>query len=111
MSANLSTGRFSRQTGLESPRRHRHRYPWFNPKIAEPEETNNPGLSLGELRRLKNLGIKFAIDYGAGYSCLRYLKHVPIGFLKIARSSPGSGKTPRTRRTCRPPSTSHMPST
>jgi EAL domain-containing protein (putative c-di-GMP-specific phosphodiesterase class I) len=36
---------------------------------------------------LKDLGVSFAIDdYGTGYSCLYYLKNMPVGSLKIDRS-------------------------
>jgi len=43
--------------------------------------------SLGKLERLKELGVSFAIDdYSMGYSCLYYLKHMPVDSLKIDRS-------------------------
>ena len=43
--------------------------------------------SVEELQKLKKVGVSFAIDdYGMGYSCLYYLKHMPVDFLKISRS-------------------------
>jgi EAL domain-containing protein (putative c-di-GMP-specific phosphodiesterase class I) len=40
--------------------------------------------SIGKLQRLKALGMSLAIDdYGTGYSCLYYLKHMPVDSLKI----------------------------
>lgn len=40
--------------------------------------------SIGKLQRLKDLGIGFAIDdHGTGYSCLYYLKRMPVDILKI----------------------------
>jgi EAL domain-containing protein (putative c-di-GMP-specific phosphodiesterase class I) len=41
-------------------------------------------VSLSKLRNLKGLGISFAIDdFGMGYSCLYYLKRMPVDSLKI----------------------------
>jgi diguanylate cyclase (GGDEF)-like protein len=39
------------------------------------------------LRALKNIGVRLAIDdFGAGYSCLAYLRQFPLDVLKIDRS-------------------------
>jgi diguanylate cyclase (GGDEF)-like protein len=39
------------------------------------------------LQALKSLGVRLAIDeFGAGYSCLRYLRQFPLDVLKIDRS-------------------------
>jgi diguanylate cyclase (GGDEF)-like protein len=55
-------------------------------EITERAVMDNAEFSLGKLKRLKGLGVKFAIDdYGTGYSCLRYLKLMPVDFLKIDR--------------------------
>lgn len=43
--------------------------------------------SLSMLQKLKGLGVHFAInDYGMGYSCLYYLKRIPLDSLKIDRA-------------------------
>jgi len=53
-------------------------------EITERAVMDNAEFALGKLKRLKGLGVNFAIDdYGTGYSCLRYLKVMPVDFLKI----------------------------
>lgn len=43
--------------------------------------------AVAELKRLRALGVKVAIDdYGTGYSSLTYLKNLPVNVLKIDRS-------------------------
>ena len=56
-------------------------------EITERAVMNNAEFALGKLRRLRGLGIGFAIDdYGTGYSCLYYLKRMPVNCLKVDRS-------------------------
>jgi diguanylate cyclase (GGDEF)-like protein/PAS domain S-box-containing protein len=56
-------------------------------EITERAVMDDAEFALGELRRLKDLGVSFGIDdYGTGYSCLSYLKLMPVDFLKIDRS-------------------------
>jgi EAL domain-containing protein (putative c-di-GMP-specific phosphodiesterase class I) len=56
-------------------------------EITERTVMEDADFALGKLRRLKELGVGFAIDdYGTGYSCLRYLKLMPVEYLKIDRS-------------------------
>jgi diguanylate cyclase (GGDEF)-like protein/PAS domain S-box-containing protein len=56
-------------------------------EITERAVMDDAEFALGKLRRLKDLGLSFGIDdYGTGYSCLRYLKIMPVDFLKIDRS-------------------------
>ena len=89
MSVNLSASQFSRQpdlipkvlndTGLDPGA--------LQLEITERAVMNDAEFSLGKLQMLKGLGIGFAIDdYGMGYSCLYYLKRMPVDSLKIDRS-------------------------
>ena len=56
-------------------------------EITERAVMSNAEFALGKLQRLRDLGIGFAIDdYGTGYSCLYYLKRMPVNCLKIDRS-------------------------
>jgi EAL domain-containing protein (putative c-di-GMP-specific phosphodiesterase class I) len=42
---------------------------------------------MGTLQRLKELGIRLAIDdFGVGYSSLSYLRHLPVDPLKLDRA-------------------------
>jgi len=60
---------------------------WLEIEITESAVMKNAELSIGMLRKLKEMGITFAIDdFGTGYSSLSYLKHFPITRLKIDRS-------------------------
>jgi len=53
-------------------------------EITERAVMDDAEFSIGKLQRLKDLGIGFAIDdYGTGYSCLYYLKRMPVDILKI----------------------------
>ena len=56
-------------------------------EITERAVMDDAEFALGKLKRLKDLGVSFGVDdYGTGYSCLRYLKLMPVDFLKIDRS-------------------------
>ena len=56
-------------------------------EITEQDVMDDAELALGTLGRLKELGVSLGVDdYGAGYTCLRYLKLMPVDFLKIDRS-------------------------
>jgi diguanylate cyclase (GGDEF)-like protein/PAS domain S-box-containing protein len=65
-------------------------------EITERAVMDDAEFSIGKLQRLKGLGMGFAIDdYGTGYSCLYYLKRMPVDSLKIDRSFvAGLGKDP-----------------
>ena len=56
-------------------------------EITERVVMSNAEFALGKLQRLRDLGVGFAIDdYGTGYSCLYYLKRMPVNCLKIDRT-------------------------
>ncbi|MFA7059751.1 MAG: EAL domain-containing protein [Pedobacter sp.] len=60
---------------------------WLEIEITESAVMKNAEISIGILRKLKDMGITLAIDdFGTGYSSLSYLKHFPISRLKIDRS-------------------------
>jgi len=65
-------------------------------EITERAVMDDAEFSIGKLQRLKDLGVSFAIDdYGTGYSCLYYLKRMPVDSLKIDGSFvAGLGKDP-----------------
>ncbi|MEX0705918.1 MAG: EAL domain-containing protein, partial [Nitriliruptoraceae bacterium] len=57
--------------------------------IAQPE------VAVEQLRRIKHLGIRLAIDdFGSGYASLSYLRQFPADVIKIDRSYTGSIQTP-----------------
>jgi diguanylate cyclase (GGDEF)-like protein len=89
MSVNLSASQFSHQsdlipellddTGLD-PRS-------LQLELTERAVMDDAEFALAELQRLKDLGVGLAIDdFGMGYSCLYYLKRMPVDSLKIDRS-------------------------
>ena len=56
-------------------------------EITETMLVENLDTAARTLERLRWLGIRLAIDdFGTGYSSLRYLKKLPVGFLKIDQS-------------------------
>ncbi|MDJ0834171.1 MAG: EAL domain-containing protein [Gammaproteobacteria bacterium] len=56
-------------------------------EITESGMMENPALSLETLNKLKDMGIKLAVDdFGTGFSSLKYLKQLPVDELKIDRS-------------------------
>ena len=56
-------------------------------EFTENALVNDPVAVQAQLQRLRRLGVKIAIDdFGAGYSNLAYLKHVPATTLKIDQS-------------------------
>jgi EAL domain-containing protein (putative c-di-GMP-specific phosphodiesterase class I) len=86
MNVNLSVSQFSDQSELVpqildeiglDPRS-------LQLEITERAVMHDVEVSLSKLRNLKGLGISFAIDdFGMGYSCLYYLKRMPVDSLKI----------------------------
>ncbi len=56
-------------------------------EITETMLVENLETAARTLEKLRKLGIRLAIDdFGTGYSSLRYLKQLPVGFLKIDQS-------------------------
>lgn len=56
-------------------------------ELTESTVIHNTDQNLERLRRLKDLGVRLAIDdFGMGYSSLSYLHRLPIDILKVDRS-------------------------
>jgi EAL domain-containing protein (putative c-di-GMP-specific phosphodiesterase class I) len=55
-------------------------------EITESVLVEMGGSSIGTLQRLKELGVRLAIDdFGVGYSSLSYLRYLPVDLLKLDR--------------------------
>jgi diguanylate cyclase (GGDEF)-like protein/PAS domain S-box-containing protein len=55
-------------------------------EITESVLVEDEGFSTGTLQRLKDLGVRLAIDdFGVGYSSLSYLRYLPVDQLKLDR--------------------------
>jgi diguanylate cyclase (GGDEF)-like protein len=55
-------------------------------EITESALVEDKGSSAGNLQRLKDLGVRLAIDdFGVGYSSLSYLRYLPVDQLKLDR--------------------------
>jgi diguanylate cyclase (GGDEF)-like protein/PAS domain S-box-containing protein len=55
-------------------------------EITESVLVEDEGSSAGTLQRLKDLGVRLAIDdFGVGYSSLSYLRYLPVDQLKLDR--------------------------
>ena len=56
----------------------------FGLEVTETAELGNTKLASASLQKLKDKGIKIALDdFGAGYSSLRYLKDLPVDVVKL----------------------------
>jgi EAL domain-containing protein (putative c-di-GMP-specific phosphodiesterase class I) len=89
MSVNLSASQFGNQPDLIPKVLSDTR---LDPSMLQLEITeravmDDAEFSIGKLKKLKGLGVRFAIDdYGMGYSCLYYLKRMLVDSLKIDQS-------------------------
>jgi diguanylate cyclase (GGDEF)-like protein/PAS domain S-box-containing protein len=55
-------------------------------ELTESVLVDDDGDAVGVLERLRNLGVRLAMDdFGAGFSSLRYLKRLPFDFVKLDR--------------------------
>ncbi|HET7269820.1 MAG TPA: EAL domain-containing protein, partial [Rubrobacter sp.] len=53
-------------------------------EITERAVMDDAEFAMDKLQKMKDLGVSFIIDdYGTGYSCLKYLKLMPVDSLKI----------------------------
>ena len=60
---------------------------WITLEVTENAIVGEPGHAIKNLERLKQAGIKLALDdYGTGYSSLAYLRRLPLDELKIDKS-------------------------
>ena len=55
-------------------------------EVTESTAMHNPELSVITMRKLKDIGVRVAIDdFGSGYSSFRYLRRLPIDKVKVDR--------------------------
>lgn len=67
-------------------------------EVTETALLTDVGRNAESLRTLAAHGVRIAIDdFGQGYSSLGYLRHLPVGVLKIDRSFVADAADPRTR--------------
>lgn len=65
----------------------RGRFRYKNISFELTESTSLTDAALGQLRVMKDLGIRLAVDdFGTGYSNLRYLSLFPFDFLKVDKA-------------------------
>ena len=65
----------------------RGRFSYKNISFELTESTSLTDSALGQLRVMKDLGIRLAVDdFGTGYSNLRYLSLFPFDFLKVDKA-------------------------
>jgi EAL domain-containing protein (putative c-di-GMP-specific phosphodiesterase class I) len=88
---NISPRQFRQNDFVErverSLRNHHLPYTLLKLEITEGIVIQNLDDTISKMRRLKKLGVSFAMDdFGTGYSSLTYLKRLPVDALKIDQS-------------------------
>jgi len=88
---NISPRQFRQNDFVErverSLKQHSLPYSLLKLEITEGIVIQNLDDTIGKMRRLKKLGVSFAMDdFGTGYSSLTYLKRLPVDALKIDQS-------------------------
>src|SRR5471032_3056530 len=88
---NISPRQFRQNDFVErverSLRQHHLPYSLLKLEITEGIVIQNLDDTVAKMRRLKKLGVSFAMDdFGTGYSSLTYLKRLPVDTLKIDQS-------------------------
>ena len=69
----------------------------FGLEVTETAELGDTKTASDSLRKLKEKGIKIALDdFGAGYSSLRYLKDLPVDVVKLDKMFTGDIQDPVT---------------